>query len=339
MRQVADPKISVVIPVYKVEAYLMQCVESVLSQTLDGIEIILVDDESPDACPRMCDALAERHANVHVIHKKNGGLGFARNTGIDAARGEYIAFVDSDDYIDPETYRSLFDPSADAVYFAYDRFDGQRIVGSNSELGSKTIEGRRSIDNFMFDMIANPPRIRADQCIPVSSCCALYRMSIIREYGLRFRSEREIISEDLFFNIEFLIHANRIRTTRYTYYHYRINADSLTQRVRLDRIDRNLYLFEELKKLLASYGADPNTALQRATRLTIGYCRAAIRQVCKSCLDYSEKIAWLRNISRKAEWKGMAASYPWQQMPFVHRIHFQLLVHRKIHLLYLLSRL
>lgn len=93
--------ISVIIPVYKVEAYLTACVESVLAQTYEQFEIILVDDGSPDNCPAMCDGFAARDSRIRVIHQKNGGLSAARNAGIDAARGEYLAFLDSDDLWTP----------------------------------------------------------------------------------------------------------------------------------------------------------------------------------------------------------------------------------------------
>ncbi|MDY5641403.1 MAG: glycosyltransferase family 2 protein, partial [Candidatus Faecousia sp.] len=101
------PKVSVVIPVYKVEPYLRRCVDSVLAQTLSDLEIILVDDGSPDHCPEICDEYALTHQNIQVIHKTNGGLASARNAGMRIAQGEYILFVDSDDWIDPEMAEEL----------------------------------------------------------------------------------------------------------------------------------------------------------------------------------------------------------------------------------------
>ncbi len=100
--------ISVIIPVYNVEPYLEKCVESVLAQTYEDLEVILVDDGSPDGCPALCDAFARRDSRVRVIHKENGGQGSARNRGLDIARGAYIGFVDSDDYIAPDMYEKLY---------------------------------------------------------------------------------------------------------------------------------------------------------------------------------------------------------------------------------------
>ena len=100
-------KISVIIPVYNVEEYLDKCVTSVLNQTYKNLEIILVDDGSPDNCPKMCDEWAKKDKRIKVVHKKNGGLSDARNSGIEVCTGEYIGFVDSDDYIDKQMYKEL----------------------------------------------------------------------------------------------------------------------------------------------------------------------------------------------------------------------------------------
>lgn len=102
------PLISVIVPVYKVEAYLDRCVQSIVDQTYKNLEIILVDDGSPDNCPAMCDAWAAKDSRIKVIHKKNGGGAQARNIGLDAAQGEYIGFVDSDDFIVPQMYQYLY---------------------------------------------------------------------------------------------------------------------------------------------------------------------------------------------------------------------------------------
>ena len=94
------PKVSVIVPVYKVEDCLEKCVDSLRRQSLEDLEIILVDDSSPDGCPDICDRLAGEDPRIRVIHKKNGGLGYARNSGMEIARGEFVGFVDSDDYVE-----------------------------------------------------------------------------------------------------------------------------------------------------------------------------------------------------------------------------------------------
>ncbi|NMM95239.1 glycosyltransferase family 2 protein [Bifidobacterium oedipodis] len=102
-----SPLISVIVPVYKVEAYLDRCVQSIINQTYSNMEIFLVDDGSPDSCPCICEKWAKKDNRIHVIHKTNGGLASARNAGLDACTGSYIGFVDSDDYIEPDMYATL----------------------------------------------------------------------------------------------------------------------------------------------------------------------------------------------------------------------------------------
>lgn len=104
-----EPLISIIVPVYKVEAYLKRCVESLLVQTYPNLEIILVDDGSPDGCPGICDSYGKKDQRIRVIHQKNAGLSGARNAGIDIAEGTYLAFVDSDDYVAPDFIQSLYE--------------------------------------------------------------------------------------------------------------------------------------------------------------------------------------------------------------------------------------
>lgn len=104
-----NPLISVIVPIYNVEKYLARCVDSIVNQTYKNLEIILVDDGSPDRCPKMCDDYAEKDSRIKVVHKKNGGLSDARNAGMAVATGEYISFIDSDDYVSDDFFECLLD--------------------------------------------------------------------------------------------------------------------------------------------------------------------------------------------------------------------------------------
>ena len=116
--------ISVIVPVYKVEKYLDTCIESILNQTYPNLEIILVNDGSPDGCPRKCDEWSKRDSRIDVIHKPNGGLSSARNAGLDVANGQYVVFVDSDDWISADLCQSALTgmkhDQTDIVFFGYD---------------------------------------------------------------------------------------------------------------------------------------------------------------------------------------------------------------------------
>ena len=106
--QKKSPEISIIVPVYKVEKYLNECIDSILAQTFTDFELILVDDGSPDNCPALCDAAAEKDSRVRVIHQQNKGLSGARNAGINVARGNWLGFVDSDDMIDLPSVKKCF---------------------------------------------------------------------------------------------------------------------------------------------------------------------------------------------------------------------------------------
>lgn len=124
--------ISVIVPIYKVERYLHQCVDSILNQTYRNLEVILVDDGSPDGCGQICDAYGAQDSRVRVIHKKNGGLSDARNAGIDIARGDYLAFVDSDDWLEPDTYEAMLSAMErhGAKLVCAGRFDNEEETGA-----------------------------------------------------------------------------------------------------------------------------------------------------------------------------------------------------------------
>ena len=133
------PLISVIVPIYKVEKYLNKCVQSILNQTYENLEIILVDDGSPDNCGKICDQLAQKDDRIVVIHKQNGGLSSARNAGIEIANGEYIGFVDSDDYVEKFMYELLLKSikesntmlSVCAIYYTFE--NGEKIVKIKDE--------------------------------------------------------------------------------------------------------------------------------------------------------------------------------------------------------------
>ena len=145
-----EGKISVIVPIYKVENYLNRCVESIRKQTYRNLEIILVDDGSPDACGEMCDRYAQEDSRIRVIHKENGGLSDARNAGIEVAAGEYIAFIDSDDWIDDKMYEVLYHTllkyDADIAECSYRNLFGDSHIEEISEKFNIPVLGKLPID-------------------------------------------------------------------------------------------------------------------------------------------------------------------------------------------------
>ena len=154
--------ISVIVPVYKVEQYLDKCVQSIVDQTYRDLEIILVDDGSPDNCGAMCDAWAEKDSRIQVIHKKNGGLSDARNAGMAVATGKYMGFIDSDDYIAPDMYRLLLermnsddsDIAACGVEMVYEDGAPQRMLTPN---GCQVLDNRQAMEAIVQESLLKQP--------------------------------------------------------------------------------------------------------------------------------------------------------------------------------------
>ena len=126
-KECAAPFFSIVLPIYNVEKYLNRCINSILKQDFDDYEIILVDDGSKDSCGQLCDEWSVMNKKIRTIHKENAGLGYARNTGLSAAQGKYILFLDSDDYIRPgmfsKVHNAVCENDVDAVFFGFERID------------------------------------------------------------------------------------------------------------------------------------------------------------------------------------------------------------------------
>lgn len=248
------PKVSIIVPIYDVEKYLDRCMQTLLNQTLKDIEIILVDDGSPDRCPQMCDEYAKKDSRVKVVHKKNGGLGYARNSGLDVATGEYVAFVDSDDYTSVEAYEVLYnkakDTDADIVYagFIMQNSDGTE---SNCFMLDQTWEGKE-ITAFLQSMIFDTkPDI---DTIWMSVWNGLYKRDLIERNKIRFFSEREYLSEDILFHTMLIPLCKKIVCIPQTFYHYCYNGTSLTHSsFNVRKIECNIRLFEKLSKIAEDY--------------------------------------------------------------------------------------
>ena len=216
------PLISVIVPVYRVEEYLERCVKSILSQTYKNLEVILVDDGSPDQCPAICDACAEKDARVKVIHQENKGLSGARNAGIDAASGEYLAFVDSDDYVSPHFIEELYQLLQDTgcaigqCRFSYVKGDGLVEEGDSAFC----IYRGESLMEQLYG-----PEEKAT-CFVVA-WNKLYRAELFKETGIRYPEGR--IHEDEATTYRLFHEAKKLAfLDRALYGYYTENGGSIT---------------------------------------------------------------------------------------------------------------
>lgn len=233
--------VSVVVPVYKVQEYLDRCVESLVGQTYPHLEILLIDDGSPDACPAMCDAWAARDPRIRVIHKENQGLGMARNTGIDHATGTYICFVDSDDYLAADAVekclRVSFRENAQVVFFGFHSVDQQGNVLQTlvPRCRKHVFTGAEVEEELLPDWIGADPVRAENRDLWVSACGMLCALGVIRQNGWRFASERRIISEDSYSMLGLFRYIHRAAVLEEALYFYRQNPVSLTKGYRQDR--------------------------------------------------------------------------------------------------------
>lgn len=223
MRDVTKPLISVVIPVYNVEKQLSKCVDSILQQTYTHFELLLVNDGSKDTSGNICDTYAQKDSRIRVIHKKNGGASSARNKGIEHSSGEYICFVDSDDYVD-EKYLSAFLVDAlkeDRYTFVLQsltsEIDGAIIKRPTFQEGLYS-EKRISELFYLNDISENGYTV-----------CKLYNTELINYNNIRFNNEIHF-GEDLLFMINYLSFIKKVYLSDQSHYHYVYTTSSLSQR-------------------------------------------------------------------------------------------------------------
>jgi len=237
------PTMSIVVPVYKVESYLKECIESVLDQSFRDFELILVDDGSPDNCPAICDEYAARDSRIRVIHKENGGLSDARNAGLDVATGKYIYFLDGDDYVHPdllERINSSMEPDTDLFVFNYweQTEDGKINPYIYAENGCFSLQNQEERYSFFLNTLL---------CFNIG--WAAWNRVFVREniekYNLRFVDNRRIFAEDLCFSLCYCAHVTKIKMIDDYLHYYRIRGGSLTaeQRKKL-----NINQYNELGK-------------------------------------------------------------------------------------------
>lgn len=291
------PLLSVIIPVYNVEKYLDECVKSIVNQVYKNLEIVLVDDGSTDNSGAICDAWRNKDLRIKVVHKANAGLGFARNSGLEVAEGDFVAFVDSDDFIDKEMYKDLMSiaitDKSDIVYSG--GFDKYLTDGNYNVV--RDIQERISVDGEDLKLFAqafvSPSNKFAGRTLIMSACRAIYSMKVIP----CFLSERVVASEDLPFNVEAVLNSRRISYTPKVYYKYRYNDASVTRTFRFDKY----YKYKELRITVN------NIFKSRNLNYSADYCMLVIavdtiRALYFANINYSDRKKYINEIVSDSIW-------------------------------------
>lgn len=296
--------VSVVLPIYNVEAYLDRCMESVVSQSYKNIEIIMVDDGSSDSCPQKCEAWAERDSRIKVIHKVNAGLGMARNTGIENAAGEYICFFDSDDYVAPDTIEKALALArrdhSDLVLFGMNRVDAKgelRMVCCPST--EKTFyEGPEILDFVLPNAIEGSAKAGQNYNLNMSACTCLFSMKLIRESQWRFASEREFISEDYYSLLQLYARVRRVSVLKQACYFYCYNESSLTHVFRPDRFAQVCHCYSAMMEMAEELHY-PKAIEASLSAQYFGNVIGAMKMIITaSDLCFSDKIKGIRGIMK-----------------------------------------
>lgn len=293
--------VSVVVPIYNVEKYLDVCVESIVNQTYKNLEIILVDDGSPDACPKICDEWAKRDKRIRVVHKENQGLGMARNTGIDHATGEYICFFDSDDYVDLRTIEKAYEKAekhaADIVIYGLKDFDdkGNILNTCIPRARNEIFSGKEVTEEFLPDLIDGSFKNSRSEFLLFSAWSCLFSMKLVKKANWCFVSERTIISEDSYSLLKLYPHVDKICVLSEALYYHRWNFASLSRSFRSDRFEKTKRFVWKAFELAEECGYNAEIK-NRICGLFFNFTIDALKHIVLSRETLKNKLRFVREI-------------------------------------------
>lgn len=260
----SGPQISFIVPVYGVEKYLPQCVDSILGQTFADFELILVDDGSPDRCGEICDEYAKLDSRVRVIHKKNAGVSAARNDGISAAVGTWAYFVDSDDWLEPDAaerlYRAATENNVDCVMSYCLRCFPDGHTKRSALFQKGFITRKRSdiedIQKYVLYQPYSPLYIKETTNGYAAPWAKFVKLSIIQDNGITFDPYVKGVFDDGIYSLYLLDHVNSLMYLHEHTYNYRIVGSSLTHSFKRDALDIQRRGYERIERYLREMGKD-----------------------------------------------------------------------------------
>lgn len=248
------PAITVIVPIYNVEKYIHKSIKSILSQTLNNIEIILVDDGSTDKSGKIADFYAEKDSRVKVIHKINQGVSIARNVGLELATGEYVSFIDSDDWIDDDMFEILY---CEAIENNCDV-----AMGCFSREDIKNNKSVKVLHPFKSNTVLLKNDIKREICSRLlinvfftSSCDKIYRLSFLKKYKIKMPNNVKL-REDYIFNMDVFNFAERVKYVPIAFYHYRDADNSAVKKYYKNLFEFDLKLYKKKKKYFKVWFGD-----------------------------------------------------------------------------------
>ena len=293
--------ISVIVPIYNVERYLNRCLNSIVNQKYTNLEIILVDDGSPDNCPLICEEWRKKDSRIRVIHKKNAGLGFARNTGIENATGKYIIFVDSDDYIEEnlvfEAYKKIKQYSADIVMFGLNtrNANGELISTLIPDVHKEIFKDDEILNYILPSMISYSPIDGKNIGLNMSASGSMFSMDLIKKHCWRFVSEREYISEDFYSLLDLYRYVKCFTVIEKGFYNYCENSNSLSRSYKNNRYQQICICYKKMLENSMNYGY-PKVIEDALYSQFMGSVIASIKQIVDVDKSKEEKIQLIEEI-------------------------------------------
>lgn len=315
-------KISVIVPVYNVEKYLSRCIDSLIRQSYSNIEILLVDDGSKDESLSICKEYEAKDSRIHVFHKENEGLGLTRNYGVEQATGEYITFVDSDDYLTLDAIDSMVkkavETDADVVIASHYYKNKKQEI----ELSERLYCGTEIKEILMVHMMGNNGN-QLD-ALTYTAWGKLYKKEIFTKNRLLFPSERKLIWEDLAFSVEAYPLCEKVYILHKPVYYYCFNEGSLTHTYKPNKINLVMILYRYMKKRIQELNLSADAQFRLDTNF-IGHIRTCIKlEVFYVKQNGFEKtIQNIRKICSRKDVQTLIKSYPktsFNRMQFVYDI-------------------
>ena len=248
-RAASKPLVSIIVPIYNVEKFLDDCVESIVKQSYDNLDIILVDDGSPDNSPKICDEWAKKDNRIKVIHKKNGGVCSARNEGIKSAKGEWISFVDADDFIEEtyveDMYNKAIETNSKYVCCGYNKVYSNNVESINADGEVKELQKK----DYLISLLN------------VQTSYGFVHMKLINKElfkNVKF-NENLVVGEDALFNIELTKNIDKAVIMNKPLYNYRINLDSVVRRYDTNYVKKYTDSMETMTKYINDNYANDET--------------------------------------------------------------------------------
>lgn len=320
-------KISIIVPVYNVEKYLSQCIESLINQSYENVEIILVNDGSSDKSGYICDKYSLEDNRIKVIHKKNEGVSIARNTGLKEASGKYIAFVDGDDFINKDIYTKLISSIDNSKYDLvmcrfYRSFSSDENVIEDEPLSQGEYSKEDIYEDLILPMIGNDFKNTGKSLIMGTTCRCLYKKEIINKNKIEFPVIK--IAEDMLFHLNYLGYCNYVYVEKEPLYYYRYNNNSATKKYITnlwDTLSRQLTMVnEDLKK----FGLLNDRSKERIESNTFYFISWCFTNEChpSNNKEYKEIVKEMKKISNTKYFKE---SFTWKNImtaPFKERCIF-----------------